>query len=89
MTPTEATALRAELRSALHDLSDLLLQGGNHRHVILDGIRHAWVLADLADVEDGVLRALMSDLQRKLSQSPAEVDRTYYARSLSGAADHL
>ncbi|MBW3630154.1 MAG: hypothetical protein KY464_12750 [Gemmatimonadetes bacterium] len=89
MTPSETTALRAELRLALHDLSDLLLEGGNHRHVILDGIRHAWILADLADVGDGVLRALMSDLQRKLADRPADVDRAHFARHMTGAADQL
>lgn len=89
MTPSETTALRAELRSALHDLTDLLLEGGNHRHVLLDGIRHAWVLADLADVGDGVLRGLLSDLQRKLADRPGEVDRPYFARHITGAADQL
>ena len=80
---------RAELRAALQDLTDLLLDPGNHRQVILDGIRHAWILADLAEVGEGVLRTVLRNLQHDLHSQPASVERHVVAQQLSSAADHL
>jgi hypothetical protein len=88
-TTDPGAAVRAELRAALHDLSDLLLTPGNHRHVLLDGIRHATALADLAGVAEGLLRADLGTLERELATRPAEVDRAQYARQISAAADRL
>jgi hypothetical protein len=86
-TTTDAT--RAELRALLHELSDALFSSSNGRHVLLDGIRHAWVLADLADVREGLVRTLLRNLQRDLAQRPAECERAYFARQLTSAADQL
>ena len=88
-TTEPGPAVRAELRAALHDLADLLLAPGNHRHVLLDGIRHATALADLAGVAEGILRADLRTLERDLATRPAEVDRGYHAQRISAAADRL
>ena len=85
--PTEAT--RAELRALLYDLSDQLLSSGHGRHVLLDGVRHALALAELASIPPGVLRTVLRNLQRDLVQHPASVDRHYFAAQLTTAADHL
>ena len=86
-TPTEATL--AELRAALYDLADQLLTRGVGRHVLLDGIRHAWVLADLTELGEGPARSVLRDLQRELSRRPAELHRGLFAERLNLAADQL
>jgi hypothetical protein len=85
--PTDAT--RAELRALLYDLADQLLTSRNGRHVMLDGIHHAWVLADLADVGEGLARTVLRNLQRDLNDRPVSLDRGYFAAQLTNAADHL
>jgi hypothetical protein len=86
-TPTEATL--AELRAALYDLADQLLTRGVGRHVLLDGIRHAWVLGDLGDLPEGPARDVLRGLQRDLSQRPAELDRAFFAEQLNAVADRI
>ena len=86
-TLTDAT--RAELRALLYELSDQLLTSRNGRHVLLDGIRHACVLSDLADIREGLLRTVLRNLQRDLSEHPVSLDRGYFAAQLTSAADHL
>lgn len=90
MTPVldASAAVRAELRGALHDLAELLLTPGHHRHVLVDGIRHALILADLAGVDEGILRTLLRNLQRDLAGAAA-VERGYFAQQLTIAADRL
>jgi hypothetical protein len=80
-------AVRAELRAALHDLADSLLSQAP-RAQLLDAIRHAWVLADLGDVEEGLLRKLLRSLQRELmAQLP--VNGSHYANQLTFLATKL
>ena len=86
-SPTEAT--RAELRYLLYDLADQLLHAGAGRHVLLDAIRHADALADLAGVPEGLTRTVLRNLHRDLIQHPAGVERLYFAQQLTSAADHL
>ena len=81
-------AIRAELRAVVHDLAELLLAPGSQRHVLIDGIRHALALADLAGIPPGVLRTLLRNLQRDLA-GKAPIDHGYFAAQLTSAADRL
>lgn len=82
-----SAALRTELRTALHELADTLLEhGGRHRH--LDAVRHAWILADLADVGEGPVRIALRELARQLRAGDGH-DPAHHANLLTLAADRL
>lgn len=85
MSPAEAT--RAELRAALYDLADHLLDHAD-RPVLLDAIRHAWILTDLAEVGEGLVRVCLRNLQRDL-QAGQTVAYQAVAQQLTRAADGL
>ena len=78
-------AVRAELRALLYDLADSLLDHAD-RAQLQDAIRHAWVLADLADMEEGLVRMVLRNLARDLQGSE---DRAHYARQIQNAMDRL
>lgn len=83
----EQAALRAELRAALHELADALhAHEGRHRH--LDAVRHAWILADLADTPEGPVRAGLRELARHL-RARNGYDPAYHANQLTLAADRF
>ena len=69
--------------------SPLLVEPGHHRYVLLGGIRHTWILAVLADPDEGMERSLLRDLHRDLSEHPASTVRRFFAAQLTTAADHL
>jgi hypothetical protein len=80
-------AVRSELRVALHELADALLNDAP-RSSLLDAIRHAWILADLADVDDGLPRTLLRNLQRDLMGQSA-IEPVQYANQLTFAASKV
>ena len=80
-------AVRQDLRSALLDLSDLLLQDGVVRHRALDAVRHAWILADLAELDHRQVHDLLHDLGAALRDDGG--DRPYFANQLAIVADHV
>lgn len=85
MAPVDA--VRAELRAALRDISDALLDGiGRHR--LHDAVRHAWILADLAEIGEGPVRAVLRDLAREL-RGGTPTDSTGLANQTTRAADQL
>lgn len=70
----------------LHGLSDALLEGVPPEQ-LQDAVRHAWVLADLGEVDEGLVRTLLRNLGRDLRTGG--LDRSYYARQLQNAMDRL
>jgi hypothetical protein len=84
----ERAAVQAELREALHDLSDTLLEPTYDRARLLDAIRHVGFLADLAEARTGLLQMALRNLRWDL-QGNGTVDRTYFAALVSRAADQL
>jgi hypothetical protein len=80
-------AVRGELRSALHDLADALLSDAPRAN-LLDAIRHAWILADLADLDEGLPRTLLRNLQREL-MGQAPINPAHYVDQLTFAASKV
>jgi hypothetical protein len=83
----ELQAVRTELRGVLYDLADALLVHAA-RPELLEAIRHAWVLADLAELDAGLVRTLLRNLQRDL-RGEGSLDSVFFANQLNGAADKL
>ena len=80
--------VRAELRTALHELSDELQDESRERARLIDSVRHASLLADLAEVRDGMVPLLLRDLENDLEgQKP--VERGYFADELDSAAARM
>lgn len=84
-------AVRAELRAALSDLSETLLEGSRPElHRLNDALVHTWILTDLADLEEAeqsLVRGVLRGLQRDLDADPHSLDLGYHAHRLAGAAD--
>jgi hypothetical protein len=83
----EKHAVRAELQSVLSELVDSLL-AYSHPVLLLDAIRHAWVLADLAALEDGRVHATLHDLQNEIRHQPF-FDGRWFAEQIADLAESL
>ena len=87
ITPNDA--VRTELRSALHDLADLLVEPGPHPYRVLNSIRHLWALSHLAVLEDH-RKERVHELLHELGNavvSREPIDRHAFANRLIVAAD--
>lgn len=80
-------AVLEELRSALRDLSEALLEGVG-REMLVNALVHAWVLADLAELDQGRTRSLLRGLRDDL-RVQGVADPQFYAQQLALAADRL
>lgn len=87
VTPSPRDAARAELRGALHDLSDALLNGAPPEQ-LREAVRHALALADLADEGETLARGILRNLQRELRVAGAP-DAQRFAHLITLAADRL
>lgn len=88
MTDRERQPVRAELRAALQELSDVLLDRTNDRKRLLDAVRHAWILTELADVRNGLVPVILRNLQHDLGRKDP-LDHATFALQLTRAADRL
>lgn len=80
-------AVRADLRAALAELADELLEEvGTER--LVDAVRHAWMLAYLAEVGEGPLRGALRSLLHDL-RAGGPVDAPLYARQLILLSDQI
>ncbi len=66
----------------------MLLDRTYDRQQLLDAVRQAWVLADRADVRDGLVPTILRNLQRDLV-GKAAIESGYFAQQLTTAADRL
>jgi hypothetical protein len=83
----ERQAVRWELQSVLSELGDALL-AYSHPALLLDAIRHAWVLADLAALEDQSVHSVLHDLQNEIRHQPF-FDGRWYAERVAELARSL
>lgn len=88
MIPTPATAVRAELRAGLHDLSDQLLSGAADR-LILDALRHLHPLLTLAELDDATRDQVRELLVALGAQVLAGQGVGMQAHQVSRAADRV
>ena len=89
-TPDEA--VRSDLREALRQLCDLLLQEGRPDYIrVTDGVLHAWALVRLAALETDALAALEEGLGSLTQELNTEVrlDGQYFARQLAVALERV
>ena len=73
---------------ALHDLSDELQDETRERGRLIDAVRHASLLADLAEVRDGMVPLLLRNLEHEL-EGEKKVERSYFADELGSAANRM
>ena len=73
---------------ALHDLSDVLQDQSYEPGRLIDAVRHASVLADLAEVRDGVVPLLLRNLEHDL-EGEKSLERSYFADELGSAANRM
>jgi hypothetical protein len=83
----ERQAVRSELQSVLSELGEALL-AYSHPALLLDAIRHAWILADLSALEDQTVHSLLHDLQNEIRHQPF-FDGRWYAERVADLARSL
>ena len=88
MRGSPGDAVRSELRLALHDLSDVLQDRGYEPAQVMDAVRHASILADLAEVRDGVVPLLLRNLEHDLS-GHKNLEAHFFATELASAANRM